>query len=145
MKKALILLLIAAILTLCVPNVAIATTSKYSAAAHSKIVKDATARQPTIFTLTAPAQVAVNKSYPVYGRLTTTDGKGIAGAKIYLMLYTYGSFWIKVGDVLTTDSGGKFSVEIMQSYKGDYEHEVVYYGDMQYAGSVSNVVTTVAS
>jgi len=145
MKKALIFLLIAAILTLCVPNVAAVTTSKYSTAAHSKIVKDVTARQPTTLTFTAPAQVTVNKSYPVYGQLTTTDGKGISGAKIYIMLYTYGSFWIKVGDVLTTDSGGKFSMEITQSYKSDYEHEAVYYGDMQYAGSISNVVKTVAS
>ena len=145
MKKALIFLLIAAILTLSVPNVAAATASKYSTATHSTIVRDATARQPTMITFTAPAQVTVNKSYVVYGRLATADGKGIPGAKIYLMLYTYGSFWIKVGDAFTTDSGGKFSMEITQSYKSDYEHEVVYYGDMQYAGSVSNVVTTVAS
>ncbi len=144
MKKALICLSIIAILNLCASNVA-AATNKYSTTTHSKIATDTTTRQLTTLTFTAPTQVTVNKSYPVYGRLATADGKGISGAKIYLMLHTYGSLWIKVGDAFTTDSGGKFATDITPSYKSNYEQEVVYYGDMQYAGSISNVVTTAAS
>lgn len=138
--------MIVAILSLCTfNNVSAATTSTYSTITHCKIATDATVRQPTTLTLNAPSLVTINKTYVAYGQLTTADGKGIPGAKIYLMLYTYDSFWIKVGDAFTTDTGGKFAILLTPSYKSDCLHEVVYYGDMQYAGSVSNVVATTAS
>ncbi len=144
-KNGLICVLIIAILTACVPNVAAAPMSAYSTAIHNKVATDAPARQPTTLTFTAPAQVKVNKSYSVYGRLTTASGTGIPGAEVYLMLWAYGSHWIKIGDAITTNSDGSFGMDITPYYKSDYENEVIYYGDMQYAGSISNVVTTTAS
>ena len=59
-----------AILTLCLLNVAAATTSNPASVPHSKIVADAAASQPTTLTFTAPAQAKINKWVTGSGSLT---------------------------------------------------------------------------
>jgi len=72
MEKATISLSIVAILTLCLPNVAAATTSGPATITHSKIVTDATAQQLTNITITDyPKQVKVGHNFAIKGRLTS--------------------------------------------------------------------------
>jgi len=142
MKTRMISLSILAILTLCLLNVAAASTSNPTTAAHSKIVTDATARQPTTLTFTAPAQARVNTWFDVSGSFTA-GGKGVSGAIINIQQLWQGA-WGTFSN-FTTDSNGNFAGQIESPTTGDVHNRVTYDGNSQYAPSVSNEIVTTIS
>jgi len=131
-----------AILTLCLLNVAAATTSNPASVPHSKIVADAAASQPTTLTFTAPAQAKVKESFVTSGSLTAGD-KGVSGAIIKIHTIQNGQ-WVNFGNS-TTDSGGNFRGSITTFTPGDHHYKVTYDGDSQYAPSASNEVVVTVS
>jgi len=130
---------IIAMLTLCVLNVAAASTSKPTIAARDAYIKDATAQQPTTIAITAPTQAKANVSVYANGTLTA-GGKGIAGAVVHLQWLdlTTGN-WTTLSDGKTGD-GGQFSVPVFLYFTAEYTFRVTYDGDSRYAPSVSNEV-----
>ena len=72
MKKGLICLLIVAMLTLCVPNVAAAQASKQTDEVHGGYKLDATVGgQPTLLSHANHNVTAVNTSFDLFGGLAT--------------------------------------------------------------------------
>jgi hypothetical protein len=130
---------IAAILTLCVLNVAAASTSMPAITAHDAYLKDATAQQPTTIAITAPTQVKANASAYANGTLTVGD-KGISSAAVHLQWLdlTTGN-WTTLSDGKTNDSG-QFSIPVFLYFTAKYTFRVTYDGDSRYAPSVSNQV-----
>ena len=125
--------------TLCVLNVATASTGKPVIAGRDAYVKDVTAQQPTTITISAPTQVNANASVYANGTLTA-GGKGIAGAVVHLQWLdlTTGN-WTILSDGKTGDSG-QFSVPVFLYFTAGYTFRVTYDGDSRYAPSVSNEV-----
>jgi len=126
-------------LTLCVLNVATASTSKQMIAPRDAYIKDATVQQPTTIDITAPTQAKVNVSIYVNGTLTA-GGKGIAGAVVHLQWLdlTTGN-WTTFMDDRTGDNG-QFSTPVPLFFPAEYTFRVAYDGNSQYAQSVSNEV-----
>ena len=126
-------------LTLCVLNVATASTSKQMIAPRAAYIKDATVQQPTTIDITAPTQAKVNVSIYVNGTLTA-GGKGIAGAVVHLQWLdlTTGN-WTTFMDDRTGDNG-QFSTPVPLLFTAEYTFRVAYDGNSQYAQSVSNEV-----
>lgn len=126
-------------LTLCVFNVAAASTSKPTIAARDAYIKDATAQQPTTIAITAPTQVKVNVSIYVNGTLMAGD-KGIAGAVIHLQWLdlTTGNWTTFIDD--KTGDNGQFSTPVPLFFTAEYTFRVIYDGNSQYAQSVSNEI-----
>jgi len=143
MKKVLICLSIIAILTLCVSNVAAATTSKYLTSPHSKILTDAPTILPYGIIIVAPDRAKVNETFDVSGFLTVGD-KNISGARVYLVQSDLNGNWYPVGDTVT-DKDGNFYFHITPHTPGEYAYQVFFYGDSQYAKGVSNPSYTIVS
>lgn len=111
MRKGMINLLIIAILSLCTLNVAVASTNRPTSADHGESSTGVTVWQPTMLTITAPAQANLNVSFYV-NRTLTVGGKGIAGATAHFQM----------GDLTTsnwqtlwnckTDVNGQFSTPV---------------------------------
>ena len=145
MKTRIISLSILALLTICLLNVAVASPSNPEAAPHSKIVTDVKTRTPTTLTFTCPATAKVNQSYAVGGSLTA-GGKGAGGAYVWPQCVLNGQ-WYTFGHPYTTDFNGNFADTWTSSVAGVQHFRFIYFGDYagQYAASVSNVVTVIAS
>lgn len=140
-RKTLICLLIVAILTLCVPNVVAAPTSKYSAVTHSKIVTDAPAKpSPGIIMLSAPERAKVNETFNIHGFFTNVSND-ISGARVYLKKLDENSSYT-VGDT-GTDRNGTFDFYITEHTPGEYVYQAIFNGDSHYAASMSVLPCTV--
>lgn len=130
-------------LTLCVLNVAAASSSKQMIAPRDACIKDATVQQPTTIDITAPTQAKVNVKEQIWiyvnGTLTA-GGKGIAGAVVHLQWLdlTTGN-WTTFMDDRTGDNG-QFSTPVPLLFPAEYTFRVAYDGNSQYAQSVSNEV-----
>ncbi|HXY87132.1 MAG TPA: hypothetical protein VEG44_01690 [Candidatus Acidoferrales bacterium] len=142
MKTRMISLSILALLTICVLNVAAASSAT---APHSKIVTDAKTVTPTRLMFACPTTAQVNQSYAVSGSLTI-GGKGVGGAYIWPQCVLNGQ-WYTFGHPYTTDFNGNFADTWTSSVAGVQHFRVIYFGDYagQYAASVSHVVTVTVS
>ena len=145
MKTRMISLSILTLLTLCLLNVAAASTSNPATAPHSKIVTGVKTMTPTRLTFNCPTTAQVNQSYAVSG-FFTVGGKGVGGAYIWPQCVLDGQ-WYTFGHPYTTDFNGKFADTWTSSEAGVQHFRVIYLGDYagQYAASVSNVVTVTVS
>ena len=83
MRKGIISLLIIAILSLCMLNVAVASTIRLMSTDHDGRSTSVTAHQPTTLIIIAPIRANVNVSLSINGTLTV-GGKGIAGATVHI-------------------------------------------------------------
>ena len=142
MKTRMISLSILALLTICVLNVAAASSAT---APHSKIVTDVKTVTPTRLMFACPTTAQVNQSYAVSGSLTI-GGKGVGGAYIWPQCVLNGQ-WYTFGHPYTTDFNGNFADTWTSSVAGVQHFRFIYFGDYagQYAASVSNVVTVIVS
>ena len=149
MKNGLICLLIVAILTICMPNVAAASTSKQTTEIHSGYVMDVPAKeQPMLVILLDDNATYVNQSVDIYGLLATGSPSaphGIEGATVNIQRLNYDrTAWYTIGN-LTTISGGKqagfFRGTLTLKNPGVYIYRATYDGDSQCAPAVSNEVT----
>lgn len=138
-------LTVLALLTLCLLNVAAASTSNPATAPHSKIATDVKTRTPTTLTFTCPTTAQVNQSYAVSGSFTV-GSKGVGGAYIWPQCVLNGQ-WYTFGHPYTTDFNGNFADTWTSSVAGVQHFRVMYFGDYagQYAASVSKVVTVIVS
>ena len=93
--------------------------------------------------------VPYNDYFDVGGRLTTPDGTPIPGAVLSEQAL-YNGQWYDMQRDTTTDDNGYFTdnwlwTDLWQfpyGYTGDYHFRVAFYGDGQYAPSVSNEIVT---
>jgi hypothetical protein len=147
MKTRMISLSILAILTLCLLNVAAASTSDPTTAPHSKKVTDATAQQPTSITITAyPKQVKVGQDFDITGRLTSGN-TGLGNKLIYHDFRDDNGTWWWDWNV-TTIADGSFTDSMYYDSGGVGTHYLreEFWGDDQYAFCASDVmVITVVS
>jgi len=144
MKTRIIGLAILALLTLCLLNVAAASTTNPATAPHSKIVTDVKGQQPTTLTFTSPAQVKVNESYTVSGSLTS-GGTGVSGATInFQYQYLDSGRWVTLWTD-TTNSNGNIADKVAAHQTGDHHNRLTYDGNSQYAPAVSNEVVVTVS
>jgi len=135
-KNELICLLIIAILTACVPNVAIAQTSR-------QVTNVRTFQQPTILTFTAPSQATAGVWYDTTVHLTTVGGIGIPNAQInFEERLSPNDRWIALPDSATTDSQGYVYEMLKSPISGEIHDRVTYAGDGNYAPAVSDEVIT---
>jgi len=148
-KNGLICLLIALILTLCMPNDVAASACKQTTNVHSNYAMDVPVKQqPTLLLSLSKNITAVNTQVDLYGGLATSTSSGgingIEGATINIQrLDTYDGTWYTRG-TLTTMSGnfsGFFIVHITPKEPGTYIYRATFDGDINYAPAVSNVVT----
>ncbi|MGB8310503.1 MAG: hypothetical protein WCE81_01410 [Halobacteriota archaeon] len=144
MKKAIISLSIIAISTLCLLNVAAASTINPATAPHSKIVTDVKGQQPTTLTFNCPTHAKVNEWVYFTGSLTS-GGTGLSNTLVSCQ-YEY----LKNGNWATftsgmTDSNGNIVGGIKPSVTGDQYYRLSYDGNSQYAPSVSDVVMVTVS
>ena len=143
-------LLIITLLTLCVLNIAAASTSTPTTATHNGYNTDATAQQTTMLVIKLMnnngeeiSTTKVGQTVDVVGVLVsgTLTPNFIGGAKVNIQLMTNGT-WTTLG-ATTTETGqykGMFAAPITPSFTGVFSYRATYDGDSQYAPSVSNVV-----
>jgi hypothetical protein len=154
MEKALTCLLIAALLTLCVPNVAAAQASKVTPVTYSghALDTDATAQQSTVLYITLMnkngeeiSTAKVNQTVDLVGGLvsgTSSAPNYIGGAKVTVQALI-NETWTTLATT-TTQTGqykGFFIGTITPHAAGVFSLRAIYDGDSQYAPTVSNVVT----
>jgi len=151
-KKGLICLLIVAMLTLCVPNVAAASTSKLATVTHNGYATDARSQQQTVLAIrlmndkgNVISTATVNQSVILGGSLCQkilVIPVWIGGATVHIQASLDGNTWTTVGDTTTqTDKyNGFFAMKWMLSKSEVIYFRATYDGDSQYAPAVSNVV-----
>jgi len=137
-KTRMISLSILALLTLCLLNVAAASTTNPATAPHSKIVTDVKAQQPTSITLTDyPKQVKVNQTFDITGRLTSGN-TGLGNKLIYHSIRDNGKWYWDWN--FTTNADGSFDDSMSFPGVGTYDIREEFWGDNQYAPCISNVM-----
>jgi hypothetical protein len=143
-KKVIISLSILTILTLCLLNVAAASTSTSITAPHSKVVADATTLQPTNITITDyPKQVKVGEDFNITGRLTSGN-TGLGNKLVYLeQLNTTENKWYWYWN-FTTNADGSFTDSFHYNVPGTFYVSYVFFGDAQYAFCASDVMKITA-
>jgi len=151
-KKALICLSIAAVLTLSVPNAAAASANKQTTNVHSSYATGASDKErPVIALLLGKNTTAVNAPVNIGGALAT-DEQGalhyIGGATITIQQLNYnGTEWNKLGTLQTsTDKdAGIFVGNITPKDRGYHIYRATYDGGSNYAPAVSNVVALIVN
>ena len=149
MRKAVIILSITAILSLCTLNVAAALTSKPTTTIRDEYTTSATVQQPTTLTFAAPPQAKIFEPTKVCGYLTA-NGTGIKDARIQIQMLHGDGKWHLYNILFTTGNNGYFSDAVVVwtmvfATKGGYHFRAIYDGDGQYAPSVSNEVIVAVS
>jgi hypothetical protein len=146
-KNVVIVVLIIALLTFCMPNVAAAPVSKQTINVHSSYATDIPSKdQPILVLLLSNNVTNVGQSVDLFGLLATFRGdkiNNIEDATIHIeQLNYYGTSWDRLGD-LTTMSGnfsGFFTTRITPSDPGAYVYRATFDGDSQYAPAASHWV-----
>ena len=168
MKKAILVLSIIAILTICMFNsVAAAPVSKQTPDVHSNYAVDMRGNQQTYLTAwlgggDATTTIGIGQNTYLAGALSSgapstslTDLlHGIANATVNIQSMNSNGGWTTVATRITdADStsldvqslsfsiSGEFSAKLTPAVAGVYTYRVTYDGDSQYAPAVSNVVT----
>jgi len=152
-KKALICLSIAAVLTLCVPNVVAASVNKQTTNVHSSYAMDVPDKeQPGLALMLSDNVTSVNKSVEFIGLLATGTQSAlhpIEGATVNIQqLNTNGTTWHTLGTVQTSSTGkeaGFFEGSYTPKSKGYHILRATYDGDSNYAPAVSNVVALIVN
>jgi hypothetical protein len=168
-KNGLICVLIVALLTLCVPNVAAAPVSKLTPNIHSNYAGDLRGRQQTYLYLgNSPkpqVTMGVGQSLKIYGTLaygvppTSLDdcSHGIPNATINIQqLSSDGKTWNTVATKITAynvsnstlgipDLSGGFVVTLTPSAAGTYTYRFTYDGDSMYEPAVSSTITLIVN
>ena len=152
-KKALICLSIAAVLTLCVPNVAAASANKQTINVHSSYAMDVPDKTQTALVLAlSNNKTVVGTPVDIVGALAAKENDTIhyiGGATITIQqLCTNGTTWNTIGTVQTLSTGnetGFFGARITPKSSNYYIIRATYDGDSNYAPAVSNVVALTAN
>jgi hypothetical protein len=152
MKKTLICLLIAAIFTICMPNVAAAPKTKQTTVVDSRYIMEVRGKeQPLLGLLLSNNTTYVNQSVDVVGGLATGTPSalhGIEGATINIQRLNYnGTTWYNLGTLttLTGKDAGLFGASITPKEPGPHIYRATYDGDSRYAPAISNVVALLAN
>jgi hypothetical protein len=162
MKKAIISLLIIAILTICMFNsVAAAPVAKHSTDVHSGYAVDENGKQQTYIDAylgnARAITIGVGQSIYLGGILdlspTFSPGHGIPNATVNIQsMNPDGKTWSTVATRITEavdqqghGMNGFFVVVLTPVVAGVYTYRVTYDGDSQFAPAVSNVVTLTAT
>ncbi len=152
-KKALICLSIAAVLTLCVPNVAVASANKQTINVHGSYAMDVPDKTQTALVLAlSNNKTVVGTPVDIVGALAAKEHDTIhfiGGATITIQqLCTNGTTWNTIGTVQTLSTGnetGFFGARITPKSSEYYVLRATYDGDSNYAPAVSNVVALIVN
>jgi len=160
MEKGLICLLIVTMLTLCVPNVAIASTSKLATGTHIGYATNVKGQQQTLFNITLAypvgggeyitnVAITTNVTQPVelwgyLGYAPDMQGRSnpIGGATVNIQASLDGNTWTPFFTT-TTMTGtyiGGIKVQLTPHSTEVCYYRFTYDGDSQYAPCVSDVV-----
>jgi len=152
-KKALICLSIAAVLTLCVPNVVAASANTPAINIHSSYSMDAPVKTQTALVLAlSNNKTVVGTPVDIVGALAAKEHdtiQYIGGATITIQqLGTNGTTWNTIGTVRTLSTGnetGFFGASITPKSSEYCILRATYDGDSNYAPAVSNVVALIVN
>jgi hypothetical protein len=141
--------LIIAMLTLCVLNIAAASTSKLTPATalvtYNGYATNATINQTVLEIMLSSNTTNVNEKVTLIGGLASSPIQTqnfIGGATVNIQKWV-NETWTTVDTTTTTAAGdykGWFKVPITPSSTGVFSYRATYDGDSQYAPTVSNVV-----
>lgn len=147
--KGIVSVLIIAMLTLCVLNIAAASTSKSTPATtlvtYNGYATDATTNQTVLEIMLSSNTTKVNEKVTLIGGLasgTPQTRNFIGGATVNIQKWI-NETWATIDTTTTIATGdykGYFSVPITPSSIGVFSYRVTYDGDSQYASVASNVV-----
>jgi hypothetical protein len=140
---------IIAMLTLCVLNIAAASTSKLTPATtlviYNGYATDATTQKTVLEIMLSSNTTKVNEKVALIGGLrsgTPQTPNLIGGATVNIQKFT-NETWTTFNTTTTIATGdykGYFIVPITPSSTGVFSYRATYDGDSQYAATVSNVV-----
>jgi len=148
-KKALICLSIAAVVTLCVPNVVAASANKQTTNVHSSYAMSVPDKeQPRLAIMLSDNVTSVNKPVDVIGLLATVTQSTphpIEGATVTIQqLNDNGTAWNTLGTLQTSSTGkdaGYFAGSVTPKSKGYNILRATYDGDSDYAPAVRRLRT----